>query len=391
MKLFAFLFGCRKISVPSDRGADLLNICMKYRYPYYEMGAYEDRTYIVCSPVIARRVCIKCGEMDIEAESGRLCGVPKYIGRFFSRPGLVLGLLIAVIMLVQVQDYVWDIRVSGYEGVDENEVIDGLYACGFYRGCSLDGFCADDVENLFLRRSENIGWISVNMKGTVAYVEVQKKNSPPKKDTLLPANVVAKRDGIILEALTYSGLRMVEKGEIVREGQLLISGAYGEKTPGLHVTRAAGRVSARTFRKISVEIPLEYEEKVESGRVFYEKYMIFFGNTIKVFSNSGNLGSSCDKIVEGKLYGFLGSSLPIGERVEKYVEYETVKRTRSREAAEALAKEELERQLSELCVEEIVSRSDAVDFRDGKCVVECDLTCIEDIAMTLEFTVNYEK
>ena len=37
MKLFAIVFGCRRLSVPREDGATLLNICMKYGFRYYEM------------------------------------------------------------------------------------------------------------------------------------------------------------------------------------------------------------------------------------------------------------------------------------------------------------------------------------------------------------------
>ena len=389
MRAFYFFLGSKRVSVQSAQGADLLNVCMKYGYPYYQMGERDGAVFIECSSLTAHRVCRKCREIGLYPKSEALLGAPELAKRFFSRLGLVFGFILAVNIFCASQNYLWDIRITQYGGVDEEKVIETLRDCGFFRGCSLRNFSPDAIENLFLRSTDEVGWISVNMKGTVAYVEVTRRDTRPEDGPKKPANVVAACDGVVLETLTYNGLRTVKVGEFVREGQLLISGAYGEKTPGLHVTRAAGRVMARTFRTVSVEIPLEYDEKVETGRTFSEKSLIFFGKEIKVFSNSGNLGASCDKIVSGEVCTFFGADIPIEIKTENYIEYETVKRTRDPAEAEALARAELKKQIDALSPETVVAQNVKTEISGEKLLLVCELVCIENIAKTVEFTVNF--
>lgn len=392
MNLFGLLFGARRVFVKQSDSAEMLNVCMKYAFHYSKMGNIEEKTYIECSYITALRIAARCAELGVVTELGEPRGLPSFLFRCRKRAGLLIGGLIAVAIMIISKNYVWDIRVIGYDGLDKKSVVSALSECGFYRGSSLSDFSADDVENLFLRRSEDIGWISVNIRGTVAYVEVLPKYTPPKSEPTSPANVVAAHDGMIVEMITYNGLRMVEMGQAVRKGDLLISGAYGEKTPGLHITRASGRVMAKTLRTFSVEIPLEYEQKVETGRIFCEKFIIFFGNEIKVFSNYRNLGTTCVKIIEEGEAAFFGSPIPISTRDEIYREYETVKfrRTESEAKSEAL-KKLAELIKSELGDAEILKRADTVSFTESSCIVECELVCIEDIAETLEFSASELK
>lgn len=391
MRAFYFFLGSKRVSVPSAQGANLLNVCMKYGYPYYQMGEKDGFVFIECSSLTAHRVCRKCREIGLYPKSEALLGAPELAKRFFSRLGLVFGFILAVNIFCASQNYLWDIRITQYGGVDEEKVMGTLRDCGFFRGCSIRDFTPDALENLFLRSTDEVGWISVNMKGTVAYVEVTRRDTRPEDKPKKPANVVAACDGVVVETLTYNGLRTVKVGEFVREGQLLISGAYGEKTPGLHVTRAAGRVMARTFRTLSIEIPLEYDEKVVTGRIFSKKSLIFFGKEIKVFSNSGNLGASCDKIVSGEVCTFLGADIPIEIKTENYIEYETVKKTRDRAEAETLANAELERRIAELSLETVVAKNVRAELSRGRLVLVCELVCIEDIAKTVEFTANLKE
>ena len=48
--------------------------------------------------------------------------------------------------------------------------------------------------------------------------------------------------------------------------------------------------------QIKIEIPRKYQKKITKSTQKEEKYLIFFKNTIKIFSNSRNSDVSCDKI-----------------------------------------------------------------------------------------------
>ncbi len=395
MKLYHSLSGCRKISVAEKDSAQFLNICMKYRYAYRDMtvDSENERVSFIFTFHTSRRVMRKCREYGVGFEAGELRGLPSIIYKYRSRVGLWLGLLIAILTVYSSTRLVWDIRVSGNERLTENEVIEVLSYCGFRRGCEIEGFNADLTEARAILLCDELAWISVNLKGTVAYVEVREKlpvddGEKPKQ----PANIVASYGGRIEEIIAYSGVPAVKAGDEVNAGDILISGVYGDKAPGLTVTRAAGYVKARTVRRISVEIPLEYDEKVYTGVEKCKKYVIFFQKQIKVFINSGNLGASCDKIEEEENLSLFGASLPFCLRTEKYVEYETVKAKRTVSEAEALAKARLDEILkSEFADAEISSREISFEKEGNTVILNCDVVCVENIALTQEFEINTNK
>ena len=120
--------------------------------------------------------------------------------------------------------------------------------------------------------------------------------------------------------------------------------------------------------------------------------MIFFQKQIKVFINSGNLGASCDKIEEEENLSLFGARLPFCLRTEKYVEYETVKAKRTVSEAEALAKARLDEILkSEFADAEISSREISFEKEGNTVILNCDVVCIENIALTQEFEINTNK
>ena len=393
MGIYNFIFGKRRVSVDSSDGAALLGVCMKYRYPYTNMKNENGRIYVTLTAYSSERLIYRLSEMGITADAEEPAGLPSILYRCRGRYGLWLGLILAAMIVFSSGRVVWDIRVSGNESLSADEVESVLADCGFRRGKVISEFNADKTEAYALLTCDRLAWLSVNIKGTVAYVEVREKI--PTDDTpkpTKPANVVAAYSGTVIEIIAYDGLAEVKAGDEVKKGDLLISGAYGEKTPGLRVTRAAGYVKARTVRSFSVEIPLAHEEKVYTGEKKSEKYVIFFSKPIKVFTNYRNLGASCDKIEGETVLSFLGARLPVSVVSEVYLEYGTVTAYYSEAEAEALAKDKLEELLAtELVGAELISRNDTYELRDGSVILTAEIISVCDIALTREFEISYTK
>ncbi len=387
MKLYYRLLGYRRVSFSMADAADLLNICMKYGYPYRDMRTDSDSVSFVCTLHTAEQLRGRAAARDISVSFSEPQGLPSMLYRYKRRPGLWLGAVLAVIIVMLSGRVVWDIRVSGNEELSSDEIEQVLASCGFSRGSAIEGFNADLTEARAQLVCDKLAWISVNMKGTVAYVEVREKlpvdDSPKPKS---PANVVAAQSGRVLEVMAYDGLAMVKAGDEVKSGDLLISGSYGEHTPGLRVTRAAGYVKARTVRSFSIEIPYEHEQKVPTGRKNQEKNIIFFGKPIKVFINSGNLGASCDKIKGEREFDFFGAELPLSLITVTEVEYVTVTERYTDSEAAAIANEKLSRLLAkELYGADIISKKVIGLAKDESYLLTCEVICVEDIAMTQEF------
>lgn len=391
MKLYYLICGYRKITFDMSDSATVLNICMRYRYPYRQMTMSGDKISIIMTEHTASRLVVRCAEHKIKLDKGETKGLPGLAFRYRKRFGLMLGALLAALIVYMSGRVVWDIRVVGAEQMSDDEVESVLAECGFERGLSLNGFNADKTEIDALLKCERLAWISINMKGTVAYVEVREKQEPNESENpSKPANVVASRAGKIIEMIAYDGMAAVKAGDEVKEGDLLISGVYGDKAPGVLVTRAAGYVKARTFHSFEVTIPLEYEKKVYTGVSKSEKYIIFFSKPIKVFINSGNLSTICDKIEEEKCLSLFGVRLPVEVCSTTFNEYETVTAYYSVDEAKALAAEQLRVTVAtELGHAEILSQTQRVEIAENSVTLYCDIFCIEDIAKIQEFDLNY--
>jgi similar to stage IV sporulation protein len=162
--------------------------------------------------------------------------------------------------LVFSQLFLFDVRVEGNEQIGEDELHALLDEVGLSRGAFLPGIEEGEVAIALRQRDGRIAYAAVNLRGNVARVQIRERVTPPQRVTA-PANLVAKCDGVVTMPIVFAGEVLVREGEIVRAGQLLVSGILDSEKHGYRVTRAAGEVLARTTHTYTVRVPFSYLER----------------------------------------------------------------------------------------------------------------------------------
>ena len=102
------------------------------------------------------------------------------------------------------------------------------------------------------------------------------------------------------------------------------------------------------------------------------------------------MGSTCDKIEEEKNIALFGERLPLYFVVNSYLPYSIEKAEYTLEEARAIAASQLESEMRE-CIgdAEILFRRDSFFPGESSVRVECEIVCIENIALVKEFDTEY--
>ncbi len=387
------IFGGCELSAHICHTETLMNMCMRYRLVYSHLKLDRDagRVRLCCTRYTAALIEQLCRGVGIRLHVDRRFGLPHCILLYRRRPGLLVGLLLAVAIVVASGQYLWDVRVSGNTLLSEEEVVEALARQGLAVGSRISRLDVDSIENRLLIESEDISWVAVNLEGNVASVEIREQLPQPKPEPTAPANLVAQRDGRIERIEAYDGWSVVTVGQYVRGGELLVSGISDSERLGWRYIRARGAVFARTMREIHIEIPLEYEQKRYDGEVVQQKKLIFFGKSIKLYKNTGFLGSTYDTICNVDRCCLFGvQRLPLWIESTEHRHYSLEVCRHSNEQAMELAYAELERQLGELRDggADILKSEIEGQIGESAYVLDCTLTLIENIAETVEFQVS---
>ena len=391
MKEHSFLFGYSVFSVAKENIEKIINLCNAQSISFGDVKFENDEVHLrvaLMQELKFRRETKKC---NIEIKLLSRKGLPSLLIRYRRRVGLLIGAVLCAIVLTYTSGLIWDIRIEGTDGVNKEKIIQALEECGFEIGTKKDGVDTSVLENRMLIICDEISWISVNIKGTVASVVVRKAEYLPEiEEKPTCSNVVAKQNGKIISFENVRGDICTKLGDEVSQGQVLISGISGDIGEPLRIMAAEGRVLAEVEEEIKIEIPRKYQKKLTKSTQKEEKYLIFFKNAIKIFSNSRNSDTNCDKIdIIDNLYTNNGKKLPIAIKTVKYIEYEFVECERTNEQMKELATQKLFAYINEeLADAEILTRNTKHELLEESYIITCKIKCIKDIAQIKEIEIT---
>jgi len=298
-----------------------------------------------------------------------------------NRCGLIIGLLIFCISFYFISLHIWHIEIIGCNTVDELEIISFLEKNGIKIGTLKSDIDVAKIENNILYSTDKLSWMSINIKGTMAYVEIRENECKVKKlDTSKPSNIYASRDGVIRSVKTYMGYPVVKPGDTVTAGELLITGDYTDKYGKNYKLHSYGEVMANTVHSFEVTVPYIVKEQQKTGKS--KKYYkinttrlsipLYFNK--KILYNNYSKTSSVKKI---KLFDSF--YLPLNIKKTVYYETDFVTYSISKQAALEDAYQKLDaKALSLVGIEIIDKRYDVVELDDGV-TVKLTLDCYENI------------
>ena len=388
-----YILGYAVVRVDRTHAERVLNLCMHGGIVYLDGGSDGECLRLCLRTGYARRLCEMLAQADVPFSIEKRGGLPQVLRRLARRPGLVLGALCALALIVASECFVFDIRVSGNSTLTEREVKELLAAQGFAEGAFIPRLDTDQLENRVMLSTDKIGWLSVNIRGNVANVELVEQRLPDPKPVLKPVHVVAAHSGEVVAVELYRGNVLVRAGQQVGKGEILIAGVYDSAATGFRFTRASGKVLARTVHTFTVEIPYEYEKKVYTGEVFEKKSLNFFNFPIKLCESTGNCGTVYDTIyIVENCSPVAGAELPLEICTERYLPYRMQTAYRDPEAALVLAYRELSEQVADTLSDgELLEKRIYTEIGESGVVLRAEVICIADIAAVQEFEIDIKN
>ena len=316
-RLDEFLFGYYKGRVDQNDTCKLTNLLLKLGICSSVTSSGEFR---LRQKDVARFTSVARAKMRFDI--GEPLGIYGFLKRNRHRYGLFFALITLSLVFILLSGLVWDVRINGNEKLPDYVIENTLDDLGFGVGTSWRSIDKNAIEAELLMKRDDIAWISINRRGTVAYVEIIESENIgiPKENGPQYSNIVADRDGVIEEITVQSGTAVVKAGDVVKKGDILISGVI-ENEKGVRFCRSVGSVYARSAYDVVAEAERETVEKTVKERRIHYVRVVLFNFSINIFKKYGNYEKSCDIIEEIREFALFDKyKLPI--RIEKAYAYE---------------------------------------------------------------------
>ena len=291
----------------------VLNLCSARKLAFWDLEWEGAETFTCRMSRRDHRVLSRAAEkLDCTIEIVRREGAPYTLAKLRHRQALAVGIAACGTAVLIGSFFVWDIQIAGNETVPREVILRSLEKNGVHRGCFGFALNGEDIRNHVLLEIPELLWITVNVSGCRAYVEVRERvEAPEPVDEREPTNVVARRDGLILDIQAMDGVRCVLPGTSVEAGELLISGVEDTETVGARVLTGMGKVEARTWYTLSLRLP-KTEVRKAAGEGEQTRYALIFGtHRVKFYPGSSIPAAECDTIRERTELRLFGLRLPV--------------------------------------------------------------------------------
>ena len=305
-------------------------------------------------------------------------------------PVLILGVIGLLVLSMWLPTRILFVQVEGNERIPAKQILEHSGFCGVFFGAIRGEVRNEAVKNYLLDQIPELQWVGVNTKGCVATISVKERPENQKAPIVGNANIVASRDASIKSMTVSRGTAQCQVGQVIRAGELLISGIMTVREGMLRYDYADGEVIAQVIRSVVIEVPLQEEVKVYTGEENIKKSVIFLGKPIN-FSQKGSIDTSTyDTIIESvRLCLPGGIELPVWIRTERQQAYRMEREYLTDEQAYDIAQSRFRMAVGELLKDaEILSLDSTAVLEDGVCRIVGDAVCLTNIARTVEIPIS---
>ena len=328
--LYRFFCGILEVEFFGIYPEKIINLCAKNRIAVWNVhyGNNKIRLFITVKdfkrlPKILKRSGLRLHILN-------KTGFPFFINRYKRRFGIFAGIVIFFAVLQFMSGFIWIIEVEGNKTVTDREILAICKDLGIEIGVKRNSIDTKNTPQDLLLKTDKLSWGSFNIEGCKLTVNVT-EIVPKTEDNTVATNLKAAKDGIIEKIDVTSGNPVVKVGDIVKKGDLLVSGIT-ETMRDTKFVHSIGTVTAKTEETITLFEPFIKKTETLTGKTAKRRVLEIFGIKIPLYigKEKGNFRTEFNC----KNLKLLSQNIPIKIYTKKFI---------------IVKKENLTRDYNELC------------------------------------------
>ena len=195
-KVWNYLRGSVLFRCESPAPERVLNLCGVYGIPFWDVQ-WETAERFTLRTTRQGAAALESAAAECGTELRRIeeRGAPTALRRMRRRYVLWGTLALVLALFWYGNTFIWDFQVTGNDTVPTEKILRALENNGVTIGTRSLSFDQEELRNHVLLELGDISWLSVNVKGCTAHVQVVERKRPPEiVDRSVRANVVAARE-----------------------------------------------------------------------------------------------------------------------------------------------------------------------------------------------------
>lgn len=218
------------------------------------------------------------------------CHIVKYYGKknivniYENNKYVLLSLIISFMLLFLLCNTIFDIKINSDNKDIINIINNSLSDNGigvYKKKVSFDKL--NNIKNKILEdNKDTLEWIEIREKGCIYYIDVTPRvKSNNNVDNSLPSDIVAEKDGVIKHIVVHRGSKVIDNGDYVKKGDILISGNIIKNENVIDKVHSEGVIYAETWKTVNISIPFKRIDYVYKKTINHY-YLDIFGHKFTI-------------------------------------------------------------------------------------------------------------
>ena len=272
-KIFGWIGGYLKVRIQGKRIERFVNLCRNRGIVLWQLcwDTNQEVLYFCISLKDFYRLRPMARKCKVHPIVVKRYGLPFLIGHMRRRASFCLGVAGCFALVLFLSTRIWGISVEGQSYHTKESILKYLDSIDIYGGIDGRTLECSRLEEQIRQQYNDIGWVSVEKKGSKIYIRIREVLLVQKKKEKKPAHLIAEEDGKVDSIVTRSGTAKVKAGDRVKKGDVLISGTvdiYGDNQELVETkyVHAEGTVILSVKENYQDTLEKQYQKKVYTGR-----------------------------------------------------------------------------------------------------------------------------
>lgn len=285
VRFFRFLKGLVEFKVSGGFSERFLNLCNVNGLPLWNVSKKGNELHATTDIKSYKQMHTFACRTGSVVRMTKKSGAPFLLHRYKHRVGILVGLLVFVVAIAVLTSFVWSVEVEGNKALKSEEIISFYEKIGVKKGARASSFDLKNLESAGMAEFPEISWVSINTYGSKVVIEIREAIIAPERvEKEKPCNIVAERDGLIVKMEVYAGFPLLNEGDSVAQGDMIVSGVSESMvTKDTFYKRSSAKVIARRTREISVNVASNEEVRTFTEKVKKRNYINFFNIKIPLY------------------------------------------------------------------------------------------------------------
>ena len=313
--LYRFFCGILEVEFFGIYPEKIINLCAKNRIAVWNVHYGNEKIRLFITVKDFKRLPKILKRSGLRLHILNKTGFPFFINRYKRRFGIFAGIVIFFAVLQFMSGFIWIIEVEGNKTVTDREILAICEEIGIKIGVKRNSIDTKNTPQDLLLKTDKLSWGSFNIEGCKLTVNVT-EIVPKTEDNTVATNLKAAKDGIIEKIDVTSGNPVVKVGDIVKKGDLLVSGIT-ETMRDTKFVHSIGTVTAKTEETITLFEPFIKKTETLTGKTAKRRVLEIFGIKIPLYigKEKGNFKTETDC----KNLKLLSQNIPIKIYTKKFI------------------------------------------------------------------------